>query len=103
MKTTRFERFLARRACGNQYDTAYPVVVVDGDQAPERRGSTWHYRTTSGIPIDYPGAYSRRGWSNMVYHPSTHRIVVGREWLAAAVAREAARRRYGAVTQAVAV
>jgi hypothetical protein len=34
--------------------------------------------------IFHPNAYARKGWSNMVYCPSTRRVEVGADWLRAA-------------------
>jgi hypothetical protein len=54
-----------------------PVEIVDGPAAPRMKGESWHYTTPGGKPIHYPNAYR---WPK-VYHNSTLRIVVGREWL----------------------
>lgn len=58
-----------------------PVRVVDGDGAPERLGAGCRYETRTGKAIDHPSAYSKKGWSSMVYVPSSVRIEVGRGWL----------------------
>lgn len=60
------------------------IQVVDGAAAPTLAGEGWHWSTKGGKRIDHPSAYSRKGWGNMVYVASTRRVVVGREWLAAA-------------------
>lgn len=60
------------------------IEVVAGDTAPRLAGQGWHYQTKGGRRIDHPSAYSRKGWSSMVYVASTRRVVVGSEWLAAA-------------------
>ena len=60
-----------------------PIEVVDGDHAPKVAGDEWHYETRGGQVIAHPAAYSKSGWSNMVYCSSTRRVTVGREWLAA--------------------
>ena len=71
-------RRAARAAVGET--PSVPVEVVDGAAAPVVQGEGWCYRTTTGLPIRSPSAYRRRGWSAMVYHPSTYRVVVGRDW-----------------------
>lgn len=57
-----------------------PIKWVDGDEAPAMYGRSWHYTTLTGIPIHHPSAYSRRGWSSMVYHCSTMHVRVGRDY-----------------------
>jgi len=66
-----------------QAESYRPITVVDGAQAPRPRGDSWHYETRGGTRISHPSAYSKSGWSNMVYCSSTSRVEVGREWLAA--------------------
>ena len=58
-----------------------PVNVVEGYKHPEITGESWHYKTNGGKIIHYPSAYSKVGWSNMIYYPSTKSIEVGREWI----------------------
>lgn len=58
-----------------------PVVVVPGTASPTVLGDVYHYETRGGRRIYHPGAYSRRGWSSMVYVHSTIRVEVGAEWL----------------------
>ena len=65
-----------------------PVEVVDGNQEPAREGHSFGWETRGGTPIQHPSAYSKRGWSNMVYVPSTRCVVVGREWLSTKFGRE---------------
>lgn len=56
-----------------------PVVVIDGNQAPDLRGRSYYWTTMSGkTEIRHPNAY---GWP-CLYHRSTLRVVVGAEWLA---------------------
>lgn len=74
-------RRLCRRAAGATW-SAIPVSVVPGDSPPTVQGSGWCYRTRGGAWIQYPGAYSRKGASNMVYCSSTYRVEVGEEWIA---------------------
>lgn len=49
--------------------------------APRTVGDSWHYETASGARIWHPGAYSKRGWSNMRYVASTRRVIVGQDWI----------------------
>ena len=58
-----------------------PVEIVGGNIKPKKVGTEWHYETKGGTWINYPGAYSTSGWSNMVYCPSTIRVQVGAKWL----------------------
>jgi hypothetical protein len=75
-------RRLVRRIakCGNERQ---PVVVVDEDGGKDSvgfTGSSWHYQTRGGNRILHPGAYSRSGWSNMVYVPSSRQLEVGKDF-----------------------
>lgn len=58
-----------------------PVDVIEGDFPPQVTGESHCYKTRGGKPIYYPSAYSKKGWSNMVYHNSTISIEVGSDWL----------------------
>lgn len=59
-----------------------PVVLSESPGTPPKEvGDPWHFRTLGGTVIQYPSAYSKIGWSNMTYCPSTLRVVVGEEWL----------------------
>lgn len=69
-----------RAACG-QSGTPYPIEIVDGDNPPRLVGESSGYVTRGGRKIYHPSAYSKRGWSNMVYSPSTMRIEVGQDWI----------------------
>lgn len=63
--------------CGRRYYP--PVVVVDGDIRPHMAGEHGYHTTPSGKTIvRHPNAY---GWRT-VYHCSTLRVEVGRDWLA---------------------
>lgn len=75
------DRRLCRREAGAH--ASCPVTVVAGDSAPQLAGRSWHYETRGGRPIYHPSAYSRHGWSNMVYCASTLAVEVGADWLAA--------------------
>ena len=57
------------------------IVFVKGEQEPELKGEGFHYTTRTGIPVRYPTAYAKVGWSSLVYHPSTLRLEVGMDWL----------------------
>ena len=85
--TTRHGRLMSRliRTAIGESGTPTPITMVPGDAAPVITGKSYHYTTRSGSPIYHPSAYSKHGWSNMVYHGSTRTIVVGLDWVAAAV------------------
>ena len=85
--TTRHGRLMSRlvRSQVGERGTPTPITMVAGNAAPILTGESWHYTTRTGIRIYHPSAYSKRGWSSMVYHGSTREIIVGREWVAAAV------------------
>lgn len=85
---TQIIRTVCRRLSGDH--GARPVHVVPGDCAPTLVGEGSHYRTRGGRRIYHPSAYSRSGWSNMVYFGSTARTEVGERWLAARAATVAA-------------
>lgn len=77
--TTTIEfRRLSRLIAGAGNST--PVKVIDGTAAPTLLGSTFCWTTKGGTRISNPNAYSKKGWSNMVYYPSTIRVEVGRDW-----------------------
>jgi hypothetical protein len=61
-----------------------PVVVVDDPEQPEpaAAGDSWHFETRGGRRINHPSAYSKLGWSNMVYCCSDRRVEVDADWLA---------------------
>lgn len=83
--TQRRLRRIAREAAGAH--RSCPVEIIAGDAAPRMTGESWCFRTRGGTRIMYPSAYSRSGWSNMVYDPSTLSVEVGRDWLQAASSR----------------
>lgn len=58
-----------------------PVGVVTGEASPKVTGTSFHYKTRGGRRIYHPSAYAKRGWSNMVYCPSTLSVEVGQDWL----------------------
>jgi hypothetical protein len=59
-----------------------PIAVVDGEASPVVVGESAQWTTPGGSPVRYPNAY-RRAWGKPVYHCSTRRVVVGRQWLTA--------------------
>lgn len=69
-----------REACG-QSGKPYPIEDVDGFQAPSLVGESYYWTTRGGRRIYHRSAYARKGWSNIVYSPSTLAIQVGRGWL----------------------
>jgi hypothetical protein len=83
----RFGRRLAREACGelNKHDSV-PVIVVPGDRPPTHEGEPccWRSKRTGELVWDHRRYWRGGGWP--VYHPSTRRVVVGRDWLAARLA-----------------
>jgi len=82
---------LVRAAC-SLTGTPYPITFEGGFAPPRLEGESYHWRTRGGRYVYHPSAYARRGWSNLVYHHSTHRIVVGAGWvIEALLADEAAR------------
>jgi hypothetical protein len=70
------------RAQAPHAETYAPIVVVDGTQAPQRRGTGYYFETPSGQICHHPNAY-RRAFGRPIYCASTVRVEVGREWLAA--------------------
>jgi hypothetical protein len=73
----------ALRALAGWPKTNIRVEVVPGQKGPTVRGNSWHYETRGGTVIDHPSAYSKLGWSNMIYVCSTIRVEIGSEWLEA--------------------
>ena len=60
-----------------------PVKVIRGGHLrPTKLGRRGGHFTRGGSPIMHPSAYSKRGWSNMIYRCSTQRIYVGELYLA---------------------
>lgn len=66
-----------RRYCETRY---HPVMLIRGNSPPILCGSSYHYETNGGRRIFHPSAYSKKGWSNMNYIPSSLRIEVGENW-----------------------
>jgi hypothetical protein len=84
-RTTKSARTAAVRSIRAMFHARpnLPVYLTDDTTPPSNPGHGWRYETRGGTVIDHPSAYSRRGWSNMVYVGSTDRIEVGRAWLKA--------------------
>jgi hypothetical protein len=71
-----------RRALAvDQRDNGFAAEVVAGGARPCMEGAGAHYVTRAGRWIQHPAAYSKRGFSNMVYIHGARRAVVGRGWL----------------------
>jgi hypothetical protein len=88
--STRFERAISRvvRSYLRQSGTPYEIVFVEGFQAPELQGESYHYETRTGRRIYHPSAYKKVGWSSMVYVGSSLHIVVGAGWVLTCVLEE---------------
>jgi hypothetical protein len=72
-----------RKAILKSADAKYiRIRIIPGIAlAPKETGESWYYTTRGGARILHPSAYSKRGFSNMVYHASTRRIEVGQQWV----------------------
>ncbi len=80
-QTRNIRRAILRSAGETQ--TNITIEIVPGIAlAPRSVGHSYHYETKSGRRIWHPSAYSRRGWSSMVYCSSTRRVQVGSDWIA---------------------
>ena len=82
MELSKEAKRVIRAAAGARPHVPVVVVVPGSDAAPTLEGERWHFTTRSGRLILHPQAYSRRGWSNMFYSPSTLRVEVGDQWVA---------------------
>jgi hypothetical protein len=78
---TSSERRAILRSAGQKQANIHIEIIPGIALAPRTLGQSWHYTTRTGIPIDHPSAYSKRGWSSMVYHHSTRRVQVGGDWI----------------------
>lgn len=58
-----------------------PVIPINGNSEPELRGYRGGWFTHGGKKIDHPRAYSKVGFSNMIYLHDTRRIIVGSDWI----------------------
>ena len=76
---TRAERKAVLRRANASHIT---IQIIPGIAlAPREVGESFHYETRGGRRISHPSAYSKRGWSNMVYCHSTRRVIVGSDWI----------------------
>lgn len=85
MNMKKFERLEAhyRQSIRNHFGvwTNVPVIVDKGESYPPILvGGYGGYYTRGGRPIYHPTAYSKKGWSNMVYQCSTLKIYVGEHY-----------------------
>lgn len=72
---------LARRA---GYGTATTIIMGDADLVIS--GHSWYYTNRSGDIIRHPTAYSKFGWSSMVYNASECVVCVdGRQFSPASI------------------
>lgn len=76
-----------RRAAGA--GASVPILISSDGRDPRRSGEGYHWATRSGRRISHPGAYARRGFSNMVYCRSTRCVEAGALWAAYYVLRAA--------------
>lgn len=83
-QTNRKARALVRRIARCRNNTQSIVLVPDSEGLGSVGfvGDSYHYQTRGGQRIHHPGAYSRRGWGNMVYVSSTRRLECGAEFFA---------------------
>ena len=56
------------------------VNLIDGDTPPCVTGERGGHFTKAGDRIEYPGAYGKRGFGNMVYRSDSRIVTVGRNW-----------------------
>lgn len=75
-------RNLIRETAGNINARPLTIKLKNGKSPPEIVGESYCWKTIGGRDIYYPIAYSKRGWSSMVYHPSSLEIEVGMGWRA---------------------
>lgn len=76
---------LCRRLAGCNLHDNVRVEMIPGDDTPHITGNVPQYYTRGGRRIHHPSAYSRFGWSNMVYRGSTRAVQVGASWLDSAI------------------
>ena len=80
---TRHDRRISKlvRSAINCEGTPWTIDFIDGFDEPKLVGKGFHWTTRTGIPVQHPSAYSKEGWSSLVYHASTYRITVGKGWV----------------------
>lgn len=72
--TKRYVDQAARIASGAPGENC-PVILTASEAGGARIvGEMAHYTNRSGERVWSPNAYRRRGWSSLVYHPSTRRV-----------------------------
>ena len=63
-------------------DPRIPAVIDDTlDHSWTIRGMPWHYTNKSGRIINHPSAYSKKGWSSLVYHASDRHIAMRSDYV----------------------
>lgn len=73
-------RGLVKRKSGAAHVAS--VEIIPGGQPPKiASGSSGGFFTKGGTRIDHPGAYSKKGWSNMEYLTNDEHATVGVWWL----------------------
>lgn len=72
---------MIRKEIGVGGNHSIPVCVDSTDHPPRLEGECGGFFTRTGIPITYPSAYARKGWSSMRYVRSSQRIIVGVLWI----------------------
>jgi hypothetical protein len=75
------ERRICRLAAGVERGDSVPVRLVPGAAAPRLVGDGFHWTNRRGDRVWHPNAYSRVGFSSLVYRPSTRAVEVGVRWL----------------------
>lgn len=88
-------RRLARQQTPEIVHRSIPVEIVAGNSPPKLTGCSYHWTTRGGTPVRHPSAYSRKGWSNLVYHHSTLCVRVGVDWLSTRIPEYASRLNVG--------
>lgn len=81
---TRQQRRAILRSADESQNNIRIQIVPGVAVAPRTVGESYHYETKAGIRIWHPSAYSKRGWSSMVYCASTRRVIVGEQWVSQA-------------------
>lgn len=69
-----------RKSIGLNRSGSPPIQVVSGRQAPKLSGQSFYFTNKKGDIIRFPNAY-RTAWGKPIYHKSSRRIEVGRNWL----------------------
>jgi hypothetical protein len=80
LETIEARKLRARIRARFSASSAVPVIVQPGNTPPTMTGKPGGHFTKGGARVYHPGAYSRRGWSNLVYRCSSQVIHVGADW-----------------------